>query len=286
MLSDRDIGPTHSVDVSNPDQVHRFFTWHQDNGSVALRYSINFKGTEFDVSYIDIYTLRLPSAGIGSPGTTTFSIFQTGTIDIVNTQSCIFSSTDNTLSRNTFTLQRTGVRFLIITYEFTNDSIDWLFISEIQVCTGDPPSSISCTDTPTTTPPPTPTAPTITLSSPPPTVTPDLTQPDSVSLTCSVVSPLTTDDYQYQWQWLKNGALLSSDTRLSITTATDTLSSSLQISGLQYSDAGEYMCRVEYIQCPATVDCNESETTRNIRLNLPGIIVRTTLINPRHAWLG
>ena len=275
VLSDGDIGPTHSVDVSNPDQVHRFFVWHRDNGSVALVYRIDFVGTEFNVSYIDIYTLRLPSARIGSPGTTTFSIFQTGTIDIVNTQSCPFSSTDNTLSRDTFTLQRTGVRSLIIVFDFTNDDIDWLFISEIQVCTGDPPSSISCTDTPptdpplTTTPPPTPTAPTITLSSPPPTVTPDITQPDSVSLTCSVVSPLTTDNYQYQWQWLKNEALLSSDTPFTITTATDTLSSSLQISGLRYSDAGEYMCRVEYTQCPATVDC--SEATRNIQLNLPGI---------------
>ena len=36
VLSDGDIGPTHSVDVSNPDQVHRFFVWHRDNGSVAL----------------------------------------------------------------------------------------------------------------------------------------------------------------------------------------------------------------------------------------------------------
>ena len=286
VLSDGDIGPTHSVDVSNPDQVTRFFVWHRDNGSVELRYGINFDGTEFNVSYINIYTLSLPSARIGSPGTTRLSIFQTGAIDIVNTQTCTFSSRANTLSRDTITLQRTGVDFLIITFDFTNDDIDWLFISEIQVCTGDPPSSISCTDTPptdpppTTTPPPTPTALTIALSSPPPTVTPDLTQPDSVSLTCSVVSPLTTDDYQYQWQWLKNEALLSSDTRFTITTSTDTLSSSLQISGLRYSDAGEYMCRVEYTQCPAIVDCSEaSPVTRNIRLNLPGIHVLMVLGN-------
>ena len=277
VLSDGDIGPTHSVDVSNPDQVHRFFVWHRDNGSVALTYSFNTFGTKFDVSYVDIYTLSLH---IGSPGTTRFRTLDTGAIDIVNTQSCTFSSTTNTLSRNTFTLQRVDVRYFIITYEFTNEDIDWLFISEIQVCTGDPPSSISCTDTPptdsppNTTPPPTPTAPTIILSSPQPTVTPDLTQPDSVSLTYSVVSPLTTDNYQYQWQWLKNGALLSSDTRFTITTATDTLSSSLQISGLRYSDAGEYMCRVEYTQCPATVDCSEATpVTRSIQLNLPGIII-------------
>ena len=40
MLSDGDIGPTHSVDVSDPDQVHRFFVWHRDNGTVALQFQI------------------------------------------------------------------------------------------------------------------------------------------------------------------------------------------------------------------------------------------------------
>ena len=51
-------------------------------------------------------------------------------------------------------------------------------------------------------------------------MTPDLSQPDSVSLTCSVASP-PTDDYQYQWQWLKSGTLLnSSDTPFTITHTT------------------------------------------------------------------
>ena len=44
MLSDGDIGPTDSVDVSDPDQVTRFFVWHRDNGSVGLAF------TAFDVS--------------------------------------------------------------------------------------------------------------------------------------------------------------------------------------------------------------------------------------------
>ena len=51
---------------------------------------------------------------------------------------------------------------------------------------------------------------------PPPTgvtVTPDLTQPDSVTLTCSV-DFVPTDDYHYQWKWWKNGMALSSHTDL------------------------------------------------------------------------
>ena len=38
LLSDGDIGPTQSVDVSDPDQVRRFFVWHRDNGSVTLQF--------------------------------------------------------------------------------------------------------------------------------------------------------------------------------------------------------------------------------------------------------
>ena len=50
-LSDGDMGPTDSVDVSNPDQVTRLFVWHQDNGSGGLYFS----DTISTVSYIDVY---------------------------------------------------------------------------------------------------------------------------------------------------------------------------------------------------------------------------------------
>ena len=171
-----------------------------------------------------------------------------------------------------------------MTFDF-NQNTDWVFISEIQLCAGDPPSSISCgspttdpapTPSPhpaTVSPPPSPTPPSLTLSSPPPTgvtESPDLGQPDSVSLTCSVASP-PTGDYQYQWQWWRNGTPLSNtDTRFSITHSTNTQSSSLVISGLRYSDAGDYMCTVEYGACPDGVDCSgTTPVTGNIHLNLP-----------------
>ena len=278
VLIDEDIGPTHSVDVSDRDQVRRFFVWHRDNGTVTLEFSVAADAL-FDVSYIDIYTLSIPSAArIGSP-TISFSTNNT-VISVISVQRCSFSSSDNTLFRITYIVSLTNIGYLTIRFQFTNQDIDWLFISEIQLCTGDPPSSLSCgppTDpptTPSTSPPsssPTLRAPTITLSSPPPTgVTPDLHQPDSVSLTCSVASP-PTDDYQYQWQWLKSSTLLTSDSRFTVTHTTNTQSSSLQISGLQYSDAGEYMCRVQYTMCPEEVDCSGSTpVTGNIQLYLPG----------------
>ena len=198
MLNDGDIGPTHSMNVSDPDQVRRFFVWHRDNGTVTLGFpNHNIFSPPVSVSYIDIYTLSVPSAGIGTPGTISF-LTNNGDVSDVNTQSCSFSSSTNTLSRNTYNVSLTNILQLFIRFQFPSSDIDWLFISEIQLCKGTSPSSISCDLLP---------SPALFLSYPPPSgarVTPDLSQPDSVSLTCSVVSP-PTDDYQYQWQWWKNG---------------------------------------------------------------------------------
>ena len=267
VLSDGDIGPTHSMDVSDPDQVHRFFVWNRVNGSVALQFQINNAFSRFNVSYIDIYTLSVPSARISSPGTTSFITLE-GTVSSLNTQSCSFSSSASTLSRTTFNVSLTNIEALFIRFEFASQDIDWLFISEMQLCEGNVSSSISCDLPPSPTPPP------ITLTPLPSPVTPDLHQPDSVSLTCSVASP-ATNDYQYQWQWWKSGTPLNNDTRFTITHTTTTQSSSLHIiSGLRYSDAGEYMCRVQYAMCPDGVDCSgATPVTGNIQLNLPGKLV-------------
>ena len=276
VLSDRDIGPTDSVDVSDADQVRRFFVWHRENGTVGLVFGTGPRGTPVvdlsQVTYVDVYTLTVLSAKIGPPDTTSFTTDISQEIETTITpETCVFSSPANTLMRSTYTLP-SNPDDLIITFSFSPDT-DWLFISEILLCSADLPSPISC-DTPTSPPPPPPTPHAFTLSSPPPTgatVTPDLRQPDSVSLTCSVASPPNAG-YQYQWQWRRNGTTLTSDTRLSIRTSDNTQSTSLLISGLRYSDAGDYMCEVEYAVCPDEVDCSgTSPVTGNIHLELPGI---------------
>ena len=283
VLSDGDIGPTDSVDVSDADQVRRFFVWHRDNGTVALQFGSGSRIPSVDLSqvtYVDVYTLTVPSAQIGPPATTGFTTdISQGAETTITPETCVFSSTANTLM-STYTLPPNPEDLT----SFSPDT-DWLFISEILLCSADPPSPISCdtppppttdptTSTPTTSPPPPPPTPhPLTLSSPPPTgatVTPDLCQPDSVSLTCSVASPPTAG-YQYQWQWRRNGATLTSDTRLSIRPSANTQSTSLLISGLRYSDAGDYMCEVEYAVCADEVDCSgTSPVTGNIHLELPG----------------
>ena len=99
MLSDGHIGPTDSVDVSDPDQVTRFFVWNRDNGSVGLYFTARDVSS---VSYIDVYFLSLPSASIRPPGTTVIATDINPRVEAtVTPESCSFSSTSDTLTRNT-----------------------------------------------------------------------------------------------------------------------------------------------------------------------------------------
>ena len=155
MLSDGDIGPTHSVDVSDADQVHRFFVWQRDNGTVTLEFASPPRGYPADlsqVSYVEVYTLSLPSAKIGPPRTTTFNTDSSSGVETpITPQSCTFSSADNTLTRSVFTLTE-NPNDLFVTFSFNSDT-DWLFISEIKLCSADPLSHFSCDLSPTTTDP-------------------------------------------------------------------------------------------------------------------------------------
>ena len=116
------------MNVRDPDQVHRFFVWHRDNGTVRLLfpYDLSIFSPPVSVSYIDIYTLSVPSAGIASPGTTSFHT-NNGDVNDVTTQSCSFSFSTNTLSRNTYTVSLTDILQLFIRFKFSSSDIDWLF---------------------------------------------------------------------------------------------------------------------------------------------------------------
>ena len=54
VLSDGDIGPTHSVDLNDREQVQKFFIWHRNDGIVSLQFEES-PGVDFTISYVDIY---------------------------------------------------------------------------------------------------------------------------------------------------------------------------------------------------------------------------------------
>ena len=145
VLGDGDIGPTHSVDLSDPDQSRGSFVWHRDNGSVALSFrNQTSPPPEFTLSYIDIYTLTVPSARIGPPNTTTVSGINSE-VTTTYSERCTFYYNDNTLSRNIIHFMSQTQSEVIVRFEFNEDT-DWMFISEIILCSGDPPSPITCGD--------------------------------------------------------------------------------------------------------------------------------------------
>ena len=265
VLSDGDIG---SVDISDPDQVHRFLVWHQSSQTFSITFHL-VAGT--NLFHVDIYTLNKHTERIGLPLKPTVTAFnhEGNPSSATRTESCTYASDEKSIMKTTLEVSTVEqVERVVVEFTFSEASdVEWIFLSEIQLCHEEPGLPISCGTH--IDPPPF----EITLSSPPPTgvtVTPDLSQPDSVSLTCSVASP-PTDDYQYQWQWLKSGTLLtSSDTPFTITHTANTQSSTLRISGLHFNDEGSYVCLAQTEMCPDRVDCTGKQVTGTIHLNLPG----------------
>ena len=117
----------------------------------------------------------------------------------------------------------------------------------------------------------------IILSSPPPsgsTVTPNLQSPESVTLSCSIGTPLA-DGFEYWWAWLRNEANIDNSGKYIQTEYNKSQSSHLEIADLQYSDAGYYMCLVGYKACPDSVVCTTdfklaTSAIGYIQLNLIG----------------
>lgn len=68
-----------------------------------------------------------------------------------------------------------------------------------------------------------------------------------VSLTCSIAPPALTRNTTLFWQWRKVGENeLTNEYRYEVFTAGETMSSTLTVEGLRYSDSGVYECGVFY----------------------------------------
>ena len=271
VLRDGAIG---STDVSDADQVHKFFVWHRTIQSFSIELRLTLPSA---VSHVDIYTLNLESAKIGlreKPTVTAISLSGHES-DATNISSCIFEEEEKSLVITRLLVKEREVVQLMIEFRFSDAANnDWIFISEIELFQEDDESQVICKTSYDSTVPsesdsvrqrlPL-------LSIPPPTgatVIPDLDHPDSVIMTCSVISP--TNDYTYQWQWWRNGTLLSNDTRFTITQTTNTQSTSLLIADLRYSDEGSYACLVQFSDCSENVDCSyETQVKGTIHLELP-----------------
>ena len=221
-IIDDDNGPT-SVDLSSAADVQRFFTWFGE-ADIDFRFS-----PVSELASLELYFLNYPSEGIGLPTIELFSFDdisdQSGTsVSYVLNNSDMLSSTDNV--RRNVTLGILGNQNLgsysrlRVSFSFTGVSnIEWLFLSEINLCTGTP----TATDIITT-------QARVELSSNNP--------GDSVQLRCSVSTTAS-----FQWQWRRDGNVLSGG-RFQTSTADGTRTGILEITELCSTDEGLFFCRV------------------------------------------
>ena len=223
-IIDNDNGPS-SVDLSSVADVQRFFTLFGE-ADIDFQFS-----TSSELSSLELYFLNYPSEGIGLPTIELFSFGdrndQSGTsISYVLNNSDMLSSTDNVKRNVTLGIlgnQNLGsYERLRVSFSYTGASdIEWLFLSEINLCTGTP----TATDIITT-------QAGVELSSNNPT--------DSVQLRCSVSTPVS-----FQWLWIRtrDGNVLSGG-RFQTSTADGTRTGILEITELRSTDEGSYRCRV------------------------------------------
>ena len=252
-IIDDDNGPT-SVDLSSVADVQRFFTWFGE-ADIDLLFS-----PASELASLELYFLNYPSEGIGLPTIELFSfddaLDQSGTsISYVLNNRDMLSSTDNV--RRIVTLGILGNQNLgsysrlRVDFSYTGVSdIEWLFLSEINLCTGTP----TATDIITT-------QARVELSSSNPR--------DSVQLSCSVFTPVS-----FQWQWIRtrDGNVLSGG-RFQTSTTDGTRTGILEITELRSTDEGSYTCCVNRQ--------GQSITQQNfITLVLPGKFTNSGLLSP------
>ena len=225
-IIDDDNGPT-SVDLSSVADVQRFFTW---SGEADIEFQFS---TASELASLELYFLNYPSEGIGLPTIELFSFDdlndQSGTsVSYVLINSDMLSSTDNVRRNVTLGILRNqnlgSYSQIGVTFSYTGMSdIEWLFLSEINLCTGTPAETL--TDIITT-------QATVELSSNNPS--------DSVQLRCSVSTPVS-----FQWQWIRrrDGDVLSGG-RFQTSTADGTRTGILEITELRSTDEESYVCQV------------------------------------------
>ena len=238
-ITDNDNGPS-SVDLSSEADVQRFFT-------LFCEADIDFLLSEStELASLELYFLNYPSQRIGLPAIELFSfddiIDQSGTrISYVLNNNDVLSSTDNIRRKVTLAIlanQNLGsYSRLRINFSYTGVSdIDWLFLSEINLCSGTPTAITTQSR--------------VELSSNDPS--------NSVQLRCSVSSV-----GMFQWQWRRDNTVLSGG-RFQTSTVDGTKTGILNVTGLRSSDKGSYTCRVTRQGLPST------QQESSITLVLPG----------------
>ena len=138
-LVDGDNGPLHSLSSTN---LHRFLAWNRTQTQpVTLRFG--FSSAVSSLSSVVLYFFNYPTQQISLPSVTLRgSTSASGTpffeISYVYDNNDVLMNSDSQL-RNvslSITSNTTNIELLFIDLVFTNTDIDWILLSEIDICEG------------------------------------------------------------------------------------------------------------------------------------------------------
>ena len=138
-LVDDDIGPLHSLSSAN---LHRFLAWNRTQTQpVTLRFG--FQPAVSSLSSVVLYFFNYPTQWIGLPsvtlrGSSSFSGNPFYNISYFLNNNNALTNSDSQL-RNlslSITSNTDNVQVLFIDFQFVKLEIDWILLSEVDICQG------------------------------------------------------------------------------------------------------------------------------------------------------
>ena len=139
-LVDGDNGPLHSLSSTN---LHRFLAWNRTQTQpVTLRFGFDPQNQVSSLSSVVLYFFNYPTQRIGLPSVTLRGSFSaTGTpflISFVYNSNNVLNNNDSQLRNVSLSItSNTGnIQLLFIDFVFTNTDIDWILLSEVDICEG------------------------------------------------------------------------------------------------------------------------------------------------------
>lgn len=247
-LLDGNTGPNRP-DITSASDLGHFAAWsHQHTPLDTLYLSVRQRPPFVHITAIDIYVLNYPRERIGVPnfltlyGTPDQSSQQpfdvtgvdvvTLSYDLVNND--LLSQSDSRVRRITLRLRESSRnRRYVITWNFSGlYSVEWLLVSEVQLCTSTqpafPPAQVQFLN--------------------PAADAPKNIQPNAAVLKNRFLELMcmVSNQGSFNWVWTKGMEELSSNSKTMILSADGTRTSVLRISEIRFQDYGKYTCNVTY----------------------------------------
>ena len=211
--------------------------------------------TASPISAIDLYVLDFPEEAIGLP---TIHLYQTSHASVTNpanvgTQTAQkiqfdllkYNEPHNTIQRVTLRPQNMSrSNGVLLRWLFDSNLVRWFLVSELRLCSDDQDIDDRFVRIQFLYP----IEPTIMLQP-----EADALQNGSLTLLCKVSAKAS-----FEWQWTRDGEVLESNSKYSITNSDATRTTDLTIMGLNFKDSGLYSCEASYAFSTSTPPQNRS----------------------------